>query len=118
MTEEQAFELFGEVRWGREGDPVCPDCGVADQHWFVPSPQQWRCGACGHTFSVTSGTIFAYHKLPLSSYLAAIVIYTHAVKGLSALQLEPDLDVHYKTAFVVMHKLRQQPHWTSARRCR
>ncbi|WP_295579810.1 hypothetical protein [uncultured Lamprocystis sp.] len=56
---------------------------------------------------MTSGTIFAYHKLPLSTYLAAIVIYTNAVKGLSALQLGRDLDVQYKTAFVLMHKLRQ-----------
>ena len=31
MTEDQAFELFREVRWGVDGDPVCPDCGVADQ---------------------------------------------------------------------------------------
>ena len=77
MTEDQAFELFREVRWGAHGNPVCPDCGVADQHWFLPSRQQWRCRACGHTFSVTSGTIFAYHKLPLQTYLAAIVIYTN-----------------------------------------
>jgi transposase-like protein len=107
MTEDQAFELFREVRWGADADPACPECGVVDQHWFLACRQQWRCRACGHTFSVTSGTIFAYHKLPLSTYLAAIVIYTNAVKGLSALQLGRDLDVQYKTAFVLMHKLRQ-----------
>jgi transposase-like protein len=107
MTEDQAFELFREVRWGRDGDPVCPNCGVVDRHWFLACRRQWRCRDCGHTFSVTSGTIFAYHKLPLSTYLAAIVIYTNAVKGLSALQLGRDLDVQYKTAFVLMHKLRQ-----------
>ena len=68
---------------------------------------QWRCRACGHTFSVTSGTIFAYHKLPLQVYLGAIAIYTNAAKGLSALQLSRDLDVQYKSAFVLMHKLRE-----------
>lgn len=78
MTEEQAFELFREVRWGRDGDPVCPDCGVVDWHWFLASRRQWRCRACGHTTSVTCGTILAYHKLPLSTDLAAIVIYTVA----------------------------------------
>ena len=25
MTEDQAFALFREVRWGRDGDPACPD---------------------------------------------------------------------------------------------
>ena len=106
LSDEQAFALFGEVRWGRDADPVCPSCGVAEQHWFLASRRQWRCRACGHTFSVTSGTLFAAHKLPLQIYLAAIAIYTNAVKGLSALQLARDLDVQYKTAFVLMHKLR------------
>ena len=43
LTDEQAFALFGEVRWGRDADPVCPSCGVAEQHWFLASRRQWRC---------------------------------------------------------------------------
>ncbi len=66
---------------------------------------------------MTSGTLFAYHKLPLQRYLAAIVIYSNAVKGLSALQLGRDLGVLYKTAFVLMHKL-SRASWTSAMRRR
>ena len=107
LSDDAAFELFREVRWGRDGQPVCPACGVVEPHWFLPSRRQWRCRACGHTFSVTSGTIFAHHKLPLQVYLGAVAIYTNAVKGLSALQLSRDLDVQYKTAFVLMHKLRE-----------
>jgi hypothetical protein len=56
---------------------------------------------------VTSGTIFAHHKLPLRIYLGAVALYTNAVKGLSALQMCRDLGVQYKTAFVLMHKLRE-----------
>jgi len=107
MSDDQAFEAFREVRWGRDGAPECPACGVVEDHWFLPSRRQWRCRDCGHTFSVTSGTIFAHHKLPLQVYLGAAVIYTNAVKGLSALQMSRDLNVQYKTAFVLMHKLRQ-----------
>lgn len=107
MSDDQAFEAFREVRWGRDGEPECPACGVVAEHWFLPSRRQWRCRDCGHTFSVTSGTIFAHHKLPLQVYLGAVAIYTNAVKGLSALQMSRDLDVQYKTAFVLMHKLRQ-----------
>jgi transposase-like protein len=107
MSDDQAFETFREVRWGRDGKPACPACGVVAEHWFLPSRHQWRCRDCGHTFSVTSGTIFAHHKLPLQVYLGAVAIYTNAVKGLSALQMSRDLDVQYKTAFVLMHKLRQ-----------
>jgi len=107
MSDEQAFEALRAVRWGRDGEPACPDCGGVGCHWFLPSRRQWRCRDCGHTFSVTSGTIFAHHKLPIQIYLGAVALYTNAVKGLSALQLSRDLDVQYKTAFVLMHKLRQ-----------
>ncbi len=80
---------------------------MVEKHWFLGSRQQWRCRACGHIFSVTSGTLFPYHKLPLQVYLGAVVIYSNAANGLSALQLSRDLDVQHKTAFVLMHKLRE-----------
>ena len=47
MNDAQAFGLLRAVRWGRDADPVCPVCGVADAHWFLASRQQWRCRACG-----------------------------------------------------------------------
>jgi transposase-like protein len=67
----------------------------------------WKCQLCNRQFSVTSGTIFASRKLPIRDHLAAIAIFVNAVKGISALQLGRDLDVQYKTAFVLAHKLRE-----------
>lgn len=107
MTDEQAFDLFKEMRWGNGEETICPSCEVADKHYFIKTRKQWRCRSCNHTYSVTSGTIFAFHKLPLTVYLGAIAIYANAVKGLSALQLSRDLDVQYKTAFVLAHKIRE-----------
>lgn len=107
LSDKAAFDLFRELRWGKGEEVVCPECGVVQRHWFLPSRRQWRCKACTHTFSVTSGTIFAHHKLPLRVYLGAVALYTNAVKGLSALQMCRDLGVQYKTAFVLMHKLRE-----------
>jgi hypothetical protein len=68
---------------------------------------RFRCKACRADFSITSGTIFAFHKLPLRSYLAATVIFCNEVKGKSMLALSRDLDVQYKTAFVLAHKIRE-----------
>lgn len=48
----------------------------------------------------------AFHKLPLRTYLAGTAIFINEVKGKSALALSRDLDVQYKTAFVMAHKLR------------
>lgn len=107
MTDDQAFQLFKEVRWGEGEEVACPDCGTVGKHYFLRTRKQWRCKDCNHTFSVTSGTIFAFHKLPLRVYLGAIAIYSNAVKGISALQLGRDLGVQYKTAFVMAHKIRE-----------
>lgn len=107
MGDEEAFDLFRELRWGTEEEIPCPCCGVIDKHYFLKTRKQWRCKACNHTFSVTSGTIFAFHKLPLKTHLIAIGIFTNAVKGISALQLSRDLDVQHKTAFVLAHKIRE-----------
>lgn len=107
MSNEEAFALFKEVRWGKGDEVACPVCGVIGKHYFKPTRKQWQCKDCKHTFSVTSGTIFAFHKLPLKVYLAAIAIFTNAVKGISALQLSRDLGVQYKTAFVLAHKIRE-----------
>jgi hypothetical protein len=68
---------------------------------------RFRCRACRKDFSITSGTLFASHKLPLRSYLAAIAIFCNEVKGKAALALSRDLGVSYKSAFVLAHKLRE-----------
>ena len=67
----------------------------------------FKCKGCGKQFSVTSGTTFHGRKLPIRDYLMAIAIFANAAKGISALQLGRDLDVSYKTAFVLAHKLRE-----------
>ena len=53
------------------------------------------------------GYLFAWHKLPLKSYLMAIAVFCNEVKGKSMLAFSRDLDVQYKTAFVLAHKLRE-----------
>jgi hypothetical protein len=56
---------------------------------------------------VTSGTLFAWHKRPLRTRLTAIALFCNEVKGKSMLGLCRELDVQYKTAFVLAHKLRE-----------
>jgi hypothetical protein len=63
--------------------------------------------ACRKDFTITSGTLFASHKLRLRGYLAAIVVFCNEVKGKSALALSRELGLSYKSAFVLPHKLRE-----------
>ena len=107
MGEEEARSVFQAIRWSdNEGAPYCPKCGCCDVYAYK-TRALWKCKACTHQFSLTSGTIFANHKLPLRDYLLAIAIFCNGAKGHSALQLSRDLDCQYKTAFVLAHKLRE-----------
>jgi transposase-like protein len=108
MSERQAFTFFKKLRWEEtNGRPVCPCCGSTDRHYFLATRKVWKCRDCHSQFSLTSGTLFANHKLPLRTYLMAIAIYANEVKGMSALKLSRQLDISYKTAFVLLHKFRE-----------
>jgi transposase-like protein len=110
MTEAEAETLFKQVRWPEtNGEPVCPSCGSL-KAYDCRRPHgapRWRCKDCRADFSITSGTLFACHKMPLRTYLAAIAIFCNEVKGKSMLALSRDLGTQYKTAFVLAHKMRE-----------
>lgn len=107
MGEDKAYDTFRQLRWPEtEGEAVCPRCGCVETY-DIATRRRFKCVACYHQFSVTSGTIFASRKLSFTDLLAAIVIFVNGAKGVSALQVSRDLDVQYKTAFVLSHKLRE-----------
>lgn len=104
MSDEEAHARFTEIRW--PDGPHCPRCGGVTLYTYK-ARKLWKCKACTHQFSVTSGTIFASRKMSVRDYLMAIAIIVNGAKGISALQLARDLDVQYRTAFVLAHKLRE-----------
>lgn len=107
MTDAEARETFKAIRWAAtNGEPVCSKCGCVEAY-EIATRQIFKCKGCLAQFSVTSGTIFASRKMPIRDILAAIAIFVNGAKGYSALQLSRDLDVQYKTAFVMAHKLRE-----------
>jgi len=107
MSDDEAHETFTTIRFADNGGAAfCPRCQCTAVYAYTVR-RIWKCKACQYQFSVTSGTIFASRKLAIRDYLAATAIFVNAVKGISALQLGRDLDVQYKTAFVLAHKLRE-----------
>ena len=110
MSDRGVENVFLRLRWPEtDGKPVCPGCGctVCYACRRPADCPRWRCKACRGDFSITSGTLFAWHKLPLRTYLLAVAAFCNEVKGKSMLALARDLDVQYKTAFVLAHKLRE-----------
>ena len=112
LTPAEAEATFASIRWAdTNGAPVCPHCGSLDAY-SARRPNgslRYRCRAkgCAKDFTLTSGTLFAHHKMPIGTYLLAIAIFVNEVKGKSMLALSRDLGVDYKTAFVLAHKLRE-----------
>jgi transposase-like protein len=107
LSEQGAFEAFKAIRWAAtNGEPTCPRCGCMAVYTYS-ARRIFKCKGCNAQFSVTTDTIFASRKLPLRDILAAIAIFVNGAKGHSALQLSRDLDVQYKTAFVLSHKIRE-----------
>ena len=110
MTDAEAETAFKGIRWAdTNGTPVCPSCGSVEAY-EARRPNgalRFRCKGCKKDFTITSGTLFASHKLPLRGYLAAIAVFCNEVKGKSALALSRDLGLSYKSAFVLAHKIRE-----------
>ena len=110
MTDEEAETTFRKIRWAEtDGAPVCPSCGSLDAYDCrrPNGAPRFRCRGCKKDFTITVGTLFASHKLPLRAYLAAIAIFCNEVKGKSMLAMSRDLGLSYKSAFVLLHKLRE-----------
>lgn len=108
MSDAEAEAVFMRLRW-QDAEPHCPRCGCFGlyQQRRATGLLRWRCKACAYNFSITSGTLFASHKMPLRSYLMAIAIFVNEVKGKSMLAMSRDLGTAYKTSFVLCHKMRE-----------
>lgn len=108
MSDAEAEAMFRQMRWP-DGQPVCPACGGVEPYEFrhPKGALRFECRACKKGFTLTSGTLFASHKLPLRAYLAAVAVAMNEVKSKNALALSRDLGISYKASFVLLHKVRE-----------
>ena len=88
-------------------EAYCPHCGCVKVYTLAETPIRWKCAACRRKFSVTSGTIFHSRKLAIRDYLGVIALFCNGVKGTSSLQMSRDMNINPKSAFVLLHKLRE-----------
>jgi transposase-like protein len=73
----------------------------------VPARILYVCLDCSYQFSPTEGTIFNDTHLDLEKWFLAVALMVNAKKGLSALQLKRDINVAYKTAWYLSHRIRK-----------
>lgn len=108
---DKAREHLEAQRW--PDGPYCPHCGNADQDRIAKMegkahrPGLYNCRECRKQFSVTVGTVFERSKIPLNKWLLATYLLSSSKKGMSAHQLHRTLDVTYKTAWFMFHRIRE-----------
>jgi len=111
--EEAARELLEKMRWGASG-AVCPKCGGDNPYKLTAKATSqkpgrkglYKCRACRKQFTVTVGTIFEDSHIPISKWLLGIHLICASKKGMSAHQLHRMLDITYKAAWFMAHRLR------------
>src|ERR1700731_3420144 len=102
--EAAAIEHFTAIRW--VNGPFCPLCGSIKVYHFADKKTH-KCGDCRKRFSIKVGTIFEGTKIPLRSWLMAMWLITSHKKGIASTQLAKDLKVTQKTAWFMLHRLRE-----------
>ncbi|MBZ9976133.1 IS1595 family transposase [Mesorhizobium sp. BR-1-1-10] len=110
-NEDAAFERLEAIVWP-EG-PVCPKCGNCEQTRITRVTGATartglrRCLECKKQFTVKVGTVFESSHVPLNKWWQAAHLLASSKKGISAHQLHRTLQVTYKTAWFMAHRLRE-----------
>jgi transposase-like protein len=99
--------------------PICPKCGGQGRITVVRGARVglYRCGPCKRQFTVKVGTVFESSHVPLNVWLQAVHLMTSSKKGISSHQMMRLLDVTYKTAWFMTHRIREamkEPGWPTA----
>jgi transposase-like protein len=104
--EAAAFAKLEAVLW--PDGTVCPHCGSTKKVYDLKTRIGLKkCGACRRQFTVRVGTIFENSHVPLHKWLQATYLFCCTQRRISARQLHRVLEVSYKTAWWMTHRLRE-----------
>lgn len=105
-TEQACIDFLVQQRW--EGVPKCPECGW-NKTYKIDGGKRFKCAnnTCYKKFSVTVGTVFESSNIPLTTWFPAMYIIASHKKGISSVQLAKDLGVTQKTAWFMLHRIRE-----------
>src|ERR1700733_1160972 len=109
--EDKAREALEAELW--PNGVVCRHCGNADASKIAKMqgkshrPGLYYCNECDGQFTVTVGTVLERSKVPLTKWLMAAHMFQSGKNGVSAHEIHRNLGVTYKTAWFMMHRLRE-----------
>ncbi len=105
-SEQACRDWLADKRWGNEENPICPHCN-SKQIYTHSDGKLYSCSDCKKQFTVRIGTIFEDSRLPLFKWFIAIYLFTSLKKGISSIQLSKYINVTQKTAWFILHRIRE-----------
>ena len=121
-TEADAYLFMESLRWGAENENLrCPHCGGEKAYFLKPADgtarktrtgsasqrRVWKCATCRKQFSVLTGTCFHGTKVPLQTWLMVIFEMCASKNGVSCREIERKYSLSPKTAWFVLHRIRE-----------
>ena len=112
--EAAALAKLEEIVW--PSGPICPHCGNTERIYTLQGVKNKKgevrhglrkCGACRKQFTVRVGTVFESSHIPLHKWLQATYLLCSSKKGISAHQLHRVMEITYKSAWFMAHRLRE-----------
>ena len=103
--EDACINHFRALRWPDADKTACPHCGVIGKPYTLKNNTH-KCRDCLKKFTVRNGTIFEDSKIALRKWFMAIFLMTSHKKGISSCQLARDIGVTQKTAWFMLHRIR------------
>jgi transposase-like protein len=99
------------IRW--PNGPNCPHCGNADTRKIARlegkshRPGLFQCNECREHFTVTVGSVMERSHIPLHKWVLAFHLMNASKKGMSAHQMHRMLGITYKSAWFLVHRIRE-----------
>jgi transposase-like protein len=96
-----------QLRW--PAGTVCPKCGVIGHAYKTPTAGRYRCAEkeCRKDFTVTVNTPMERSHIALHKWLQAFHLMASSKKGVSAHQLHRTLEITYRSAWFMAHRIRE-----------
>lgn len=102
---DRCFEYVSWLRWP-DGKVSCPRCGSYD-HWFIKSRRIWDCKGCKKQFSLKVNTIYEDSAITLDKWMIATWMLGNCRNGVSSYELHRTIGVTQKTAWFMLHRIRE-----------
>ncbi|QXX73884.1 IS1595 family transposase [Methylovirgula sp. HY1] len=105
FPDQETARVYLEGRLWPNG-PRCPVC-ASGERITARNEGYYRCNACKEDFTVRTGTIFERSHVPLHKWIYAMYLLVTARKGISSMQLAKEIGITQKSAWFVLHRLRE-----------